>query len=129
MARVLGVGGIFFKSKDYQKLARWYADCLGVPVEEQWWGANLHPGTLPPGAYTVWAPFKDETTYFEPSEKEYMINLIVDDVAEALQQVEHAGGTIAGDMETLEYGVFGWFVDPEGNKVELWTPAAPADES
>ena len=80
---------------------------------------------MPPGAYTVWAPFKDSTAYFEPSEKEFMINLIVDDVAEALQQVKQAGGTITGDIESLEYGVFGWFIDPDGNKVELWAPAPP----
>jgi predicted enzyme related to lactoylglutathione lyase len=129
MAKVLGVGGIFFKSKDFQKLAKWYADCLNIPVEEQWWGANLHPEALPPGAYTVWAPFKEKTSYFDPSEKDFMINLIVDDVAEALQQVKQAGGTITGDIESLEYGDFGWFVDPEGNKVELWMPALPADES
>ncbi len=125
MARVLGVGGIFFKSINPEKLARWYATTLGVPVESEWNGASLAPARLPEGAYTVWAPFKQDTNYFEPGDQTFMINLIVDNVAEALDQVRRAGGRVVGDMEELEYGTFGWFVDPDGNKVELWTPSAP----
>jgi predicted enzyme related to lactoylglutathione lyase len=124
MAKVLGVGGIFFKSHEPSKLAEWYASTLGIPVESEWHGANLVPANLPKGSYTVWAPFAYDTTYFEPAEQSFMINLIVDDVAGALEQVRAAGGEVIGDIEKLEYGVFGWFLDPDGNKVELWTPAS-----
>ena len=77
---------------------------------------------MPPEAYTVWGPFKDSTSYFEPSEKEFMINLIVDDLEGALAQAKEGGATIVGEIEEYEFGRFGWFVDPEGTKVELWVP-------
>ncbi len=122
MAKVLGIGGIFFKSEDPAKLAAWYAKWLGVPVEAEWPGAALKPAGMPEGSYTVWSPFAKDTTYFAPSEQAYMINLVVDDVDEALAQVVEGGAELAGEPESNDYGRFGWFVDPEGNKVELWKP-------
>ncbi len=122
MAKVLGVGGIFFKSRDPQKLGQWYLDTLGVPVEHPY-GASFGPGVLPKNGATVWSPFKEDTTYFEPSKREFMFNLVVDDLDGALAQVVAAGGALAGDAQDFEYGRFGWFIDPEGNKVELWEPA------
>jgi predicted enzyme related to lactoylglutathione lyase len=123
MARVLGVGGIFFKSTDPEKLSQWYAKTLGLPVETEWHGGSLAPGLLPEGSYTVWAPFKQDTSYFGPADQTFMINLVVDNVTEALAQVRQAGGQIVGEIEELEYGIFGWFLDPDGNKVELWAPS------
>lgn len=123
MARVLGVGGIFFKAEDPAELAAWYGRWLGLPVAAEWAGAVLKPAEMPEGSYTVWSPFAKDTTYFAPSEQAYLINLVVDDVDGALAQVAEGGGTIVGEAESNDYGRFGWFLDPEGNKVELWSPA------
>ena len=121
MARVIGVGGIFFRSNDPEGLGNWYQKWLGVPVEHPY-GACLKPDTMPPGGLTVWAPFKADTDYFDPSTKEFMFNLVVDDLDGALAQVQEGGAELAGEVEEYEYGRFGWFMDPEGNKVELWEP-------
>ena len=121
MAKVLGVGGIFFKAEDSEKLGEWYQKWLGVPVETPY-GANFKPDTMPAGALTVWAPFKADTDYFEPSKNSVMFNLVVDDLQEALAQVKEGGAEIVGEVMEESYGNFGWFMDPEGNKVELWEP-------
>jgi predicted enzyme related to lactoylglutathione lyase len=122
MARALGVGGIFFKAQDPAGLAAWYAKFLGVPVEAEWNGASFLPAGMPEKGLTVWSPFASDTKYFEPSAQAYMINLVVDDLDGALAQVVEGGATLAGDPQDHEYGRFGWFLDPEGNKVELWQP-------
>ena len=70
--------------------------------------------------YVVWGAFKSNTRYFDPATKPFMFNLIVDDVDGALAQIEAGGASIIGEVETHENGRFGWFLDPEGNKVELW---------
>ena len=121
MARVLGVGGIFFKSKDPEALGAWHQEHLGVPVNPPW-GASFKPTDMPDASLTVWAPFKQETEYFQPSDQAFMFNLIVDDLDTALSQVVAGGAELAGDVQEEEYGRFGWFLDPEGNKVELWQP-------
>jgi len=121
MARVLGVGGVFFKSKNPEKLGSWYNKWLGVPVEHPY-GASFKLSDTPKNGYTVWTPFKEQTDYFAPSERPYMFNLIVDDVEGALDQVKNGGAQIIGEIDKNEYGEFGWFLDPEGNKVELWKP-------
>ncbi len=123
MARVLGIGGVFFKCRDRARLAAWYADALGFAIND-FGGAVFARDDLPPAAYSVWGPFDPDTDYFSPSRKGFMLNLIVDDVDAALAQVVAAGGRQVGAIEDYDYGRFGWFVDPDGNKVELWTPAA-----
>ena len=120
MAKVLGVGGIFFKSQDPKNLYAWYARWLGMELED--WGREFFPKDLPGNAQTVWSVFDSSTEYFAPSNKDFMFNLIVDDVAEALRQVQEGEAQIIGKIEKLEYGSFGWFMDPDGNKVELWEP-------
>ncbi len=122
MAKVIGVGGVFFKTGDPQGLAAWYRDWLGLPVDETYGGASFRPDTMPRGGYTVWAPFQSSSTYFGPSAKPYMFNLVVDDLDGALAQVREGGAEIVGEIEEYEYGRFGWFLDPDGNKVELWEP-------
>ncbi len=122
MAKVLGVGGVFFRAKDPEALGSWYRQWLGVPVEPPY-GASLKPDAMPPNSLTVWAPFPHDTPYFEPTRKDFMFNLVVDDLDGALAQVQEGGATLVGDVEAYEYGRFGWFMDPEGNKVELWEPA------
>ena len=123
MARALGIGGAFFKSPDPKALAAWYSSWLGVPVDEQTQSVAFQPDQLPQGAFSVWGPFDAATEYFAPSAKPFMVNLIVDDLDGALSQVAEGGAEIVGEIEEYDFGRFGWFVDPDGNKVELWEPA------
>ena len=123
MAKALGVGGIFFKSPDPHKLSQWYSRWLGLTIESGSDVSVFRPQTMPKNGYTVWSPFKSTTTYFSPADKEFMINLVVDNLEEALKQVQAGGAQIVGDVERLDYGLFGWFIDPDGNKVELWEPS------
>jgi predicted enzyme related to lactoylglutathione lyase len=122
MAKAIGVGGVFFKTEDPQGLAAWYRDWLGLPIDETYGGASFKPETMPAGGYTVWAPFQASTDYFEPSTRPYMLNLVVDDLNGALAQVREGGAEVIGEIEDYDYGRFGWFMDPDGNKVELWEP-------
>lgn len=122
MARVLTIGGVFFKCKDPEALGEWYAKWLGLSVDPGYGAASFVPENLPPGTRAVWGPFAADTDYFAPSEKEFMINLVVDDLDGALEQVAEGGAEIVGEVEEYEYGRFGSFLDPEGNKVELWQP-------
>jgi predicted enzyme related to lactoylglutathione lyase len=121
MAKALGVGGVFFKSKNPRQLATWYKRWLGMPVDDSN-SAPFKPDGMPAGSYTVWAPFDESTSYFEPSRMGYMFNVVVDDLDGALAQVSEGGAEIIDGTKEYEFGRFGWFVDPEGNKVELWEP-------
>lgn len=125
MAKALGVGGIFFKSKDPKALMAWYQRALGLPSESGDY-ANFFPSAMPAGGCTVFSPFMLDTEYFAPSGSSFMFNLVVDDLDGALRQVADAGATLAGDIAAYDYGRFGWFIDPDGNKVELWEPIAAA---
>lgn len=126
MARVLGIGGIFFKAQDPEALGAWYQRWLGVPVQPPY-GASFEPDGLPESSFMVWAPFADDTRYFAPSTKPFMFNLMVDDLEGALEQVLEGGAAVEDRIQEEEYGRFGWFVDPEGNKVELWEPPHDSD--
>ena len=123
MARVIGIGGVFFKSKDPKSLCKWYSDHLNLPLNPAFDGAVLQASNLPSGSYSVWSAFPDSTDYFKPSGKEYMINLIVDDVDEALEQAKSGGAKVIDQPQDIEFGRFGWFVDLEGNKIEVWKPS------
>jgi len=72
--------------------------------------------------YTAWGAFKEDTKYFQPSQKDYMINLRVENLEELIEQLEKEGVQVVGEIEKYEYGNFGWIIDPEGNKIELWEP-------
>ncbi len=122
MAKALAIGGVFFKSSDPAALASWYKEWLQIDLEQTFNGCCFFPEKLPAKSYTVWSPFDKDTDYFSPSDQSFMINLIVDDLAEALSQVQEGGATLVGDTEEMEFGSFGWFMDPEDNKVELWQP-------
>lgn len=124
MAKALGVGGVFFRSRDPKALGDWYQQHLGVPVEHPY-GATFLAAAMPPGGLTVWAPFKQDTEYFGPSGQAFMVNLVVDDLDGALAQVRAGGAEVDEKTEDHEYGRFGWFSDPDGNRVELWQPPAP----
>lgn len=123
MAKALGVGGIFFKSKDPQALMAWYQTWLGLPAEGGEY-ASFAPAAMPEGGSTVFSAFKANTGYFAPSKREFMFSLVVDDLDGALRQVAEGGAELVGDAQSFDYGRFGWFLDPDGNKVELWQPAA-----
>jgi predicted enzyme related to lactoylglutathione lyase len=123
MAKALGIGGIFFKSKDPQALVAWYQKALNFPTESSDY-VSFFAATMPSGGCTVFSPFKDSSDYFAPSRREFMFNLIVDDLDGALQQVAAAGGELVGEVESYDYGRFGRFMDPDGNKVELWEASA-----
>ena len=124
MAKVLGIGGIFFKSPDPARLQGWYTKWLGIDAQnEQGMSfAIFQPDMMPENAYTLWSTFDSKSDYFAPSGKEFMVNLIVDHLEKALSQVTAGGAQVLGDIEKSEYGSFGWFIDPDGNKVELWQP-------
>ncbi len=124
MAKALGIGGIFFKSPNPVGLQKWYAEWLGISVQSDQGVsyAMFQPGAMPENSYTVWSLFDSATTYFAPSSKEFMFNLIVDNLEEALSQVAAGGAQVVGDVQKGELGGFGWFIDPDGNKVELWQP-------
>jgi predicted enzyme related to lactoylglutathione lyase len=121
MAKVLGVGGVFFKSPDPKKLAAWYESHLGIAFNGGTYTA-FTAETVPPGGCTVFSPFAADTTYFDPARKDFMINLMVDDLDGALAQVQQGGAQLVGNIDDQPYGRFGWFVDPDGNKIELWQP-------
>ena len=126
MAKVIGVGGVFFKSPDWDKLKRWYQDVLGIEFKE-WGGAVFTPDMLAgaPGTGTVLTGFPNESDYFEPSTKDYMINFMVDDLDEMLERCK-AHGVDPVKMFPDEFnGRFAHIVDPEGRKIELWQPREP----
>lgn len=120
MARVTGIGGIFFKAKDPKALSAWYKDHLGVPVQA-WGGAKFEWKDEPEGT-TAWNIFPDTTKYFEPSQAGFMVNYRVADLVGLLAQLRAEGCDVDEKMDESEFGKFGWVVDPEGNKVELWEP-------
>jgi predicted enzyme related to lactoylglutathione lyase len=119
VAKVIGLGGIFFKSANPAKLAKWYSRHLGIDLESEL-SANFKPGDMPTSGCTVWSPFPAATRYFAPSTRQFMINFVVDDLEGALKQVVRGGARVVGDIQEYPYGRFGWFLDPERNKIELW---------
>ena len=126
--RALGVGGVFFRSADPARLGKWYSETLGLQVEN--WG-NTHgtsfaPADMPATSFTVWSAFAADTEYFGDSGQGHMINLVVDDLDAALDNVGAAGAEVLEDREEHDFGRFGWFVDPDGNRVELWEPPEEA---
>ena len=121
--KVTGIGGIFFKTKDPEKMKTWYQKNLGLVTNEYGSVFEFRSTDKPDNkGYLVWSPFADDTKYFEPSTKEFMINYRVENLEELLEQLEKEGVKIVGEMEEYEYGKFAHIVDPEGNKIELWEP-------
>ena len=122
MERVTGIGGIFFKAKDPDKLKAWYVENLGVPVDEN--GYVVFEVKGDPGPSAAWAPFKIDTTYFAPSTASFMVNYRVKDLHAMLAQLRKAGAKVDDKIEDTDFGKFGWAMDPEGNRFELWEPPA-----
>jgi predicted enzyme related to lactoylglutathione lyase len=118
MKRVTGVGGIFFKARDPEALRAWYQRHLGIDVQE--WGGAAFTWTTP--GTTVWSINKDDSDYYAPSTSTFMINYRVDDLAALLQALRDEGCNVVDKTDDSEFGKFGWVIDPEENKVELWQP-------
>jgi catechol 2,3-dioxygenase-like lactoylglutathione lyase family enzyme len=123
MAKVTGLGGVFYKVQDSAATARWYKEVLGIGGE---WGATF-PFSASPEGYTVLSPFKATTDYFAPSEAAFMINLRVDDLDAMIPELEAKGIEILGRQEE-EYGKFAWILDCDGIKLELFQQVGPALE-
>jgi predicted enzyme related to lactoylglutathione lyase len=123
MKRVTGIGGIFFKCKDPDSVKKWYSDHLGIE-SDQYGGAFIWRDHNDPDhkGYTAWSPFSDSTKYFSPSDKDFMFNYRVENLEKLLEVLKEEGVEIIGEMEEYEYGKFGWIMDSEGNKIELWEP-------
>ena len=118
MAKVLGIGGVFFKAADPAGLRDWYRRVLGLEVES-WGGVMFEP--LPSGV-TVWSPFAADTDHFAPSTLDTMINFVVDDLDGVLAKAA-AEGVDPLKREGDDNGRFAWLLDPAGRKIELWEPA------
>lgn len=123
--RVLGIGGIFFKSENPGPMRQWYAKNLGLSDQGQ--GAMLHwreKDNPQQEQMTVWAIFPANSKYFEPGQ--LMVNYIVDDLDALLGRLSQAGVAIDPKRQDEPYGRFAWIYDPDGNKIELWQPLHPA---
>lgn len=123
MAKVTGIGGVFFKSKDPKALSAWYKEHLGLALEP-WGGAILRwpADTAEDKGLTVWNTAEKDTKWFAPSESSFMINYRVDDMEGLLNNLRKADVKILQGPEFHENGSFAWIMDIDGNKVELWEP-------
>lgn len=124
MKRVTGVGGIFFKARDPGALRAWYRDHLGIDVQD--WGGAAFPWTDDAGnattGSTIWSISGNDNDYFAPSPSAFMINYRVAHLAALLETLRKEGCEVIDKTDSSEFGKFGWVMDPEGNKVELWEP-------
>jgi predicted enzyme related to lactoylglutathione lyase len=130
MAKITGIGGVFFKSRsDHKQLAAWYARHLGL-VLEPWGGAILKwpEDKAPDRGLTVWHVAEKDSQWFSPSDSSFMINYRVDDLDELLAQLGRDGIAIVKGPESDENGKFAWILDPDGNKVELWQPMSAGEK-
>ena len=126
MAKVTGVGGVFFKSTgNGAALAAWYSRHLGMPLEE-FGGAILRwsDDKAEDQGLTVWHVAEHDSQWFSPSMSSFMINYRVDNLGQLLEQLRAAGVEVVQGPESHENGKFAWIMDPDGNKVELWEPKA-----
>ena|SRR5947199_2578329 len=124
--RILGIGGIFFKSANQHETRDWYGKHLGLadkgdgvmlPWREKDNPENEH--------LTVWSVFPGNTKYFEPSQATFMVNYIVDDLDALMERLQKEGVKIDPKRQNEVYGKFAWIYDPDGNKIELWQPVTP----
>ncbi len=129
MVSVKGIGGIFFKARDPKALGAWYKAHLGMQVED--WGGTQFPWRRHDDpertGITAWSLFKEDSKYFDPATKPFMVNYIVEDLAAVLAQLRAEGVTVDDKVDESEFGKFGWAMDPEGNRFELWEP--PKEET
>ena len=121
--KVTGIGGIFFKSQNPKEISNWYSKNLGLVPNEYGSLFEFRQSDTPEEkGYLQWGPFQDDTTYFNPSKKEFMINFRVENLEELVEELKDSGVEILDEIEVYEYGKFVHLMDPEGNKIELWEP-------
>jgi len=129
MKRVTGIGGIFFRAKDPERLMQWYSDHLGIEKAEDFsghifqWRDRETPEK--PGS-TVWSLFPHDTSYFGSKDQAFMINYRVENLDKVLEALKAEGVQVDGKIEELPFGRFAWITDPEGNRIELWEPTNEA---
>jgi predicted enzyme related to lactoylglutathione lyase len=125
MKKVTGIGGIFFKCADPKKMNEWYEKHLGIPMADYGtmfeWRELDNPEKT---GYTVWSAFPDDTKYFDPSKKDFMINYRVENIEALVEELKKAGVKIIDEITPSEYGKFVHILDPEGNSIELFEPPA-----
>ena len=121
-AKVIGIGGIFFKSDNPEETKKWYQENLGLPTDK--WGTMFksrdvdNPDLI---TYLQWSPFDKKTDYIDPSKKEFMINYRVQNIEEFVKILKERGVIVLDEItEYEEIGKFVHIIDPEGNKIELW---------
>ena len=134
MEKVLTFGGVFVRASDPKELSRWYADHLGLDIEEGWNGATLAgaPADTPLNVPGIWSAFPKDTTYFGQANNQTMINFVVESRDRMIEQLRNGGCDVDDRTEDNDYGYFGWVTDPEGNRIEIWQPPTSApngDES
>jgi predicted enzyme related to lactoylglutathione lyase len=123
MKKVTGIGGIFFKCKDPDKMREWYHAHLGLETNQYGAVFEWRQGAdSTKKGFSQWSPFKEKTKYFEPSTKEFMINYRVENLEALVEELKKGGVTVTDTIETFEYGKFVHIMDIEGNKIELWEP-------
>jgi catechol 2,3-dioxygenase-like lactoylglutathione lyase family enzyme len=122
MAQIRGIGGVFFKSKDPKKLQEWYVEKLGLKPDKEGYIYFTWDKLEKPG-YTIWAPFSEDTKYFEPSKASSMINFVVSDIEHFIENLRANDVEVdERGIESSEEGKFAWCMDPEGNRIEFWEP-------
>ena len=123
MKKVTGIGGIFFKCKDPEKMKEWYKTNLGLQTDEYGTSFEWRQTDFPDRkGYTVWSTFPEATNYLEPSKKDFMINYRVENIEALVDELKKDGVNVVDEIETFEYGKFVHILDIEGNKIELWEP-------
>ncbi len=123
MKKVTGIGGIFFKSDDPEKIKKWYHENLGLVVDAYGSPFEFRNANNPEEInYLQWSPFDKDTKYFEPSKKEFMINYRVENLVQLIEELKKNEVIIVDEIEAFDYGKFIHILDPEGNKIELWEP-------
>ena len=120
--KVTCIGGIFFKVKDPNKTKEWYAKNLGLVTNEYGSVFEFKTAEAEDLAYLNWSPMKEDTTYFEPSKKEFMVNYRVENIEDLVAELKSNGVTILDEITSYEYGKFVNVLDPDGNNIELWEP-------
>jgi predicted enzyme related to lactoylglutathione lyase len=120
MERVIGIGGVFFRAQDPDKLAAWYSEKLGIEI-----GPGYNGHSFGPTGDTVWSLFAMDTKHFGPAMKGLMINYRVESRDRMLAQLRAGGVQVDDKIDDSEYGKFGWATDPEGNRIEIWEPPKP----
>jgi predicted enzyme related to lactoylglutathione lyase len=129
MEKVTGIGGIFMKTSDVAATRKWYQEMLGIDADPNWngyafqWREHDAPDTV---GQTIWSLMPSTTKYFNPSTAPFMVNYRVKDVHAMIAQLRAAGAQVDDKIDESEYGKFGWVMDPEGNRIELWEPPVEA---